>query len=36
FNTKGGAEGVGNSTVRAYTISAASILIIDALFGLVF
>lgn len=36
FNTKGGAEGVGNSTVRAYTISAACILIIDALFGLVF
>ncbi|ROL57464.1 ABC transporter permease [Bacteroidetes/Chlorobi group bacterium Naka2016] len=36
FNTKGGAEGVGNSTVRAYTISASCILIIDALFGLVF
>jgi phospholipid/cholesterol/gamma-HCH transport system permease protein len=36
FRTSGGAEGVGNSTVRAYTISAASILIIDALFGLVF
>lgn len=36
FRTTGGAEGVGNSTVRAYTISAASILIIDAIFGLVF
>lgn len=36
FRTTGGAEGVGNSTVRAYTISAASILIIDALFGLIF
>lgn len=33
FSTKGGAEGVGNSTVRAFTLSAASILIIDALFG---
>lgn len=33
FNTTGGAEGVGNSTVRAFTLSAASILIIDALFG---
>jgi len=33
FRTSGGAEGVGNSTVRAFTISAASILIIDALFG---
>lgn len=33
FKTIGGAEGVGNSTVRAFTISAASILIIDALFG---
>ncbi len=29
----GGAEGVGHSTVRAFTISAATILIIDALFG---
>lgn len=36
FRTSGGAEGVGNSTVRAFTISAAGILIIDALFGLVF
>lgn len=33
FKTIGGAEGVGNSTVRAFTISAASILIIDAIFG---
>ncbi len=33
FRTTGGAEGVGNSTVRAFTLSAASILIIDALFG---
>lgn len=36
FQTSGGAEGVGNSTVRAFTISAASILVIDALFGIVF
>jgi phospholipid/cholesterol/gamma-HCH transport system permease protein len=36
FNTTGGAEGVGNSTVRAFTISAASILVIDALFGVLF
>ncbi len=35
YRTTGGAEGVGNSTVRAYTISAACILIFDALFGLV-
>ena len=35
FNTTGGAEGVGNSTVRAYTISASAILVIDALFGLI-
>jgi phospholipid/cholesterol/gamma-HCH transport system permease protein len=35
FRTEGGAEGVGNSTVRAFTISAASILVIDALFGVV-
>lgn len=33
FSTKGGAEGVGQSTVRAFTISAASILIMDAIFG---
>ncbi len=36
FSTTGGAEGVGNSTVRAFTISAASILILDALFGYIF
>lgn len=36
FQTEGGAEGVGKSTVRAFTISAASILVIDALFGVVF
>jgi len=35
FKTTGGAEGVGNSTVRAYTISASAILVIDALFGVV-
>lgn len=34
FHTSGGAEGVGASTVRAFTIAAAGILIIDALFGL--
>jgi len=33
FQTEGGAEGVGNSTVRAFTLSAASILVIDAIFG---
>lgn len=33
FSTEGGAEGVGQSTVRAFTISAAAILILDALFG---
>lgn len=36
FQTEGGAEGVGRSTVRAFTISAASILVIDALFGIIF
>lgn len=36
FSTVGGAEGVGNSTVRSFTISAASILILDALFGYIF
>jgi len=36
FRTVGGAEGVGNSTVRAFTISAAAILIIDAIFGAIF
>lgn len=33
FRTTGGAEGVGNSTVRAFTLAASSILILDALFG---
>lgn len=33
FSTKGGAEGVGKSTVRAFTLSAAAILILDAIFG---
>lgn len=33
FSTTGGAEGVGKSTVRSFTISAAVILILDALFG---
>jgi len=36
FQTRGGAEGVGNSTVRAFTISAAAILVIDAVFGALF
>ena len=36
FETAGGAEGVGNSTVRAFTLSAAAILIIDAIFGYLF
>jgi phospholipid/cholesterol/gamma-HCH transport system permease protein len=36
FNTTGGAEGVGKSTVRAFTIAAAGILVIDALFGVIF
>lgn len=36
FATHGGAEGVGQSTVRAFTLSAASILILDALFGYAF
>lgn len=36
FRTTGGAEGVGNSTVRAFTISAATILILDACFGFIF
>ncbi len=35
FRAEGGAEGVGNSTVRAFTLSAASILVLDALFGYV-
>ncbi len=33
FQTTGGAEGVGRSTVRAFTLSAAAILIVDAIFG---
>jgi phospholipid/cholesterol/gamma-HCH transport system permease protein len=33
FMTEGGAEGVGKSTVRSFTLAAASMLIIDALFG---
>jgi len=33
FKTEGGAEGVGSSTVRAFTLAAASILILDAIFG---
>jgi phospholipid/cholesterol/gamma-HCH transport system permease protein len=33
FKTTGGAEGVGKATVRSYTLSAASILIIDAIMG---
>jgi len=36
FRTTGGAEGVGNSTVRAFTITAATILVIDACFGFIF
>ena len=35
FQTTGGAEGVGASTVRAFTIAAAGILILDALFGII-
>ncbi|MBQ6269992.1 MAG: ABC transporter permease [Bacteroidetes bacterium] len=34
FNTKDGAEGVGNSTVKSFTLSAAAILILDAIIGL--
>lgn len=33
LKTTGGAEGVGNSTVRAFTLSAAAILFLDAIFG---
>ncbi len=36
FSTTGGAEGVGNSTVRSFTLSASAILILDALFGYIF
>lgn len=35
FSTYGGAEGVGKSTVRAFTLSASAILVIDAIFGFV-
>lgn len=35
FRTEGGAEGVGQSTVRAFTLSSAAILVLDALFGYV-
>lgn len=35
FETSGGAEGVGNSTVRAFTLAASAILILDAIFGYV-
>ena len=35
FRTSGGAEGVGASAVRSFTLSSASILVIDALFGYV-
>ncbi len=34
YATDGGAEGVGKSTVRSFTLSAATILILDAVFGL--
>jgi phospholipid/cholesterol/gamma-HCH transport system permease protein len=33
FRTEGGAEGVGASTVRAFTLSSAAILVLDAIFG---
>jgi len=33
FRTTGGAEGVGQSTVRSFTLSAAAILVLDAIFG---
>lgn len=33
FRTEGGAEGVGNSTVRSFTLSSAAILVLDAIFG---
>lgn len=33
FATEGGAEGVGRCTVRAFTLSASAILVIDALYG---
>jgi phospholipid/cholesterol/gamma-HCH transport system permease protein len=33
FSTDGGAEGVGRSTVRSFTLSAATILFLDAILG---
>lgn len=33
FRTVGGAEGVGASTVRSFTLSSAAILVLDAIFG---
>lgn len=33
FRTEGGAEGVGSSAVRSFTLSSAAILMLDALFG---
>ena len=36
FSTINGAEGVGHSTVRAFTISASLILILDAIWGYLF
>lgn len=36
LNTSGGAEGVGNSAVQAFTLSAALILVVDALWGAIF
>lgn len=36
FRTTGGAEGVGQSTVRSFTISSAAILVLDAIFGYIF
>jgi phospholipid/cholesterol/gamma-HCH transport system permease protein len=33
FRTVGGAEGVGGSTVRSFTLSSAAILVLDAIFG---
>ena len=35
MRTTGGAEGVGTSTVRSFTLSSAMILVLDALFGYV-
>lgn len=35
FRTTGGAEGVGASAVRSFTLSSAAILVLDALFGYV-